>query len=203
VNLALLNHHANLSRHYGAFAAGVFVVNIIPWSQCVPLERIDLVPQPMRLEANELARLGLAARFDLASIETLAADLMLGREHEGVRLKGSVIAAFHYICRVSQEPFPANLTLPIDVLFLPPDQLPDPEDVSATSHAWDIDELDSIGVDIAEAVSVTLALSLDLFPRGPAADDALERLGIQTEEQARVARSPFSVLKTNSCPNEG
>jgi uncharacterized metal-binding protein YceD (DUF177 family) len=178
-----------------------------PWSQRVPLERIGPVAQPLRLEAPQAARMALAERFDLGSIASLTAEVEIGREYaggyQGVRLKGSLRAAFHYACRVSREPFPATLALPVDVLFLPPDQLPDPDDVTENPDPWDIDELDPAGVDVAEAVAVTLALSLDPFPRGPSADDALERLGIQTEAQARAARSPFAVLKGSESPDEG
>jgi uncharacterized metal-binding protein YceD (DUF177 family) len=175
----------------------------LSWSHKVPLERILLVAQPMALEAPEAARAGLAGRFDLASVEQLAAEVVIGREGEGVRLKGRLSAAFHYACRVSREPFPAKLSLPIDVLFLPENQLPDPDDITENPDPWDIDALDSAGVDVAEAVAVTLALSLDPFPRGPAADEALGRLGILSEEQARAARSPFAVLKAQNAPDEG
>ncbi len=174
-----------------------------PWSQRVPLERIGPVAQPVRLDAPQAARVALAERFDLGSIESLTAEVEIGQDRAGVRLKGSLRAAFHYACRVSREPFPATLALPVDVLFLPPDQLPDPDDVTENPDPWDVDELDPAGVDVAEAVAVTLALALDPFPRGPSADDALERLGIQTEEQARAARSPFAVLKADKSPDEG
>jgi uncharacterized metal-binding protein YceD (DUF177 family) len=173
------------------------------WNQKVPLERIGPVAQPMQLEAPEAARAALAARFDLASIESLIARVELGREYEGVRLRGALSATFHYACRVSRDPFPALLDLPVDVLFLPADQLPDPDDVTENPDPWDIDELDPMGVDVAEAVAVTLALSLDPFPRGPSADEALGRLGIQTEEQARADRSPFAILKAANRPDEG
>jgi uncharacterized metal-binding protein YceD (DUF177 family) len=179
------------------------MTNITPWNQRVPLERISDVAQPLRLAAPEAALTGLAARFDLAAIDSLTAELELGQERQGVRLKGRLAASFHYACRVSREPFPATLALPVDVLFLPPDQLPDPDDMTENPDPWDIDELDPAGVDVAEAVAVTLALSLDPFPRGPGADEALERLGIQTEEQARAARSPFAVLKAPRNPDEG
>jgi uncharacterized metal-binding protein YceD (DUF177 family) len=173
------------------------------WTQKVPLERIGPVAQPMQLEAPESALAALAARFELASIESLTAKVELGQDQEGVRLRGTVAAAFHYACRVSRDAFPAKLDLPVDVLFLPADQLPDPDEVTENPDPWDIDELDLAGVDVAEAVAVTLALSLDPFPRGPTADEALERLGIQTEEQDRAQRSPFAVLKVNNHPDEG
>jgi uncharacterized metal-binding protein YceD (DUF177 family) len=166
-----------------------------PWSQRVPLDKISPVMQPLQLDAPAPACAALAARFDLASIEVLTSQLEIGREGMGVRLKGALDAQFHYLCRVAREPFPAQLSLPLDVLFLPEDQLPDPDDVTEHPDPWDVDELDADGVDVAEAVAVTLALALDPFPRGPGADDALGRLGIQTEEQAQQARSPFAVLK--------
>jgi uncharacterized metal-binding protein YceD (DUF177 family) len=168
---------------------------VAPWSQKVPLERIGPVAQSMHMAAPEAARAGLAARFDLASIEALTAEVMLGAERQGVRLTGRLTAALHYFCRVSREAFPATLTLPVDVLFLPEDQLPDPDDVTENPDPWDLDELDPAGVDVAEAVAVTLALALDPFPRGPSADEALVKLGIKTEEEARRASSPFAVLK--------
>ncbi len=174
-----------------------------PWSQKVPLERISPVAQPLRLEAPAAARAALASRFDLASLEQLNAELILGREGDGVRLKGALEARLHYQCRVSRDPFPASLSLPVDVLFLPEDQLPDPDDLIENPDPWDIDELDPAGVDVAEAVAVTLALALDPFPRGPDADEALERLGIQSEEEARQARSPFAILKSPPGPQKG
>ncbi len=168
---------------------------IAPWSHKVPLERIGTVPQSMHLEAPEAARTRLANRFDLARIEALTADIVIGVERQGVRLTGNLSAALQYFCRVSREPFPASLTVPVDVLFLPEDQLPDPDDIAENPDPWDIDELDPAGVDVAEAVAVTLALALDPFPRSPTADEALVKLGIQTEEDAKRASSPFAVLK--------
>ena len=163
--------------------------------QIVPLERITSQPQPYSLAASADARAGLSERFDLGSIEALTARLSLVREGQGARLTGRFEADFHYLCRVSREPFPARIAGPVDILYLPEADLPAADDPGVGDLDHDLDVLEAGGVDIAEAVAASLALELDPYPRSPDADAARQALGIRTEEEDRLSRSPFAMLR--------
>jgi hypothetical protein len=50
-------------------------------------------------------------------------------------------------------------------------------------------------IDLGEAAAQTLALSIDPYPRSPAAEAALREAGVKSEEDARAEASPFAALK--------
>ena len=49
---------------------------------------------------------------------------------------------------------------------------------------------DGAGIELGTAIADTLMLSLDPYPRGPNADEALKAAGVLSEEQA----GPFAAL---------
>ena len=64
--------------------------------------------------------------------------------------------------------------------------------------AADLDTIffDNGGIELGAALSDTLALALDPYPRSAGADAALKEAGVMSEEEA----SPFAVLELASLP---
>jgi uncharacterized metal-binding protein YceD (DUF177 family) len=167
------------------------------FSYLVDVRGIAALHQPIVLEATATQRAALATRFGLGSIETLTATLTVTADPRGIRVQGQVKSDLHYLCRVSREPFAGHVSEPLDVLFLQgvtEEELPSPEEAALAADPVELLPLEGSEIDIARLAAETLALALDPFPRGPEADSALKQLGIQTEEEAQMASSPFAVL---------
>jgi uncharacterized metal-binding protein YceD (DUF177 family) len=167
------------------------------FSYLVQTNAISGLPAQLLLEPTPAQAAHLATRFGLGSLEHLRATVAVLHDPRGVRVTGQVEAAFHYLCRVSAEPFPAKLVEPFDVLFLEgvtEAELPSPEDAALAADPLELLPLEGHEIDIAQLAADTLALALDPFPRGPVADTAMKQLGILTEEEARRASSPFAIL---------
>jgi hypothetical protein len=142
-------------------------------------------------------RSALAVRFGLAAIDSFSAQVSATRDVEGVHLTGQVTADVQYFCRVTSEAFPATLSEPLNILLLQgvtDDDLPDPVEAALIDHPVEVLALHGEEMDIGALCAETLGLAIDPFPRGPGADDALKQLGILSEEEARLAASPFAFL---------
>jgi uncharacterized metal-binding protein YceD (DUF177 family) len=68
------------------------------------------------------------------------------------------------------------------------------DEVELAERELDVVFYEGGAVDLGEAVAETLSLSLDPYPRSPAADAALQEAGVVSEEQARAESSPFAGL---------
>ena len=148
-------------------------------------ERLDLVADDAELEA-------VAKRLGLGSIDRLEAHVCLERGGNVVRAKGRLLASLEQNCVVTDEPVPAHIDEPFELLFMPepPEGGAPNEEVELGQSDCDTVFYDGAMIDLGSAVADTLALSLDPYPRSAAADAALKEAGVLTEEQA----SPFSVL---------
>ena len=130
-------------------------------------ERIDLV-------ADEAEREGIAKRLGLLSLDRLEAN-----------------AALEQSCVASGDPVTEHVDEPFDLIFLPEPQAGEAEDeVELAPEDCDVVFHDGAAIDLGSAVTDTLALAINPYPRSPGAEAALQQAGVLTEEQA----SPFAVL---------
>jgi uncharacterized metal-binding protein YceD (DUF177 family) len=147
-------------------------------------ERLDLV-------ADEAERETVARRLDLPGIERLEAHVTLARTGEIVRASGRLSAALAQSCVVTNEPVPAHIDEPFELVFMPEPSAGGPdEEIELGESDCDVVFYDGGAIDLGTAIADTLALSLDPYPRSAEADAALKEAGVMTEEQA----SPFAVL---------
>ena len=125
-------------------------------------DRIDLV-------ADEAECAAIARRLGLPSIDRLEAHAALARDGQQVRAVGRVKASLAQSCVASGEP---------------------DDEVELGVGDLDVVFHDGAGIELGTAIADTLMLSLDPYPRGPNADEALKAAGVLSEEQA----GPFAAL---------
>ena len=155
--------------------------------------RLDQIREGERLElvADEAERSAIAQRLALPGLERLDAHVSLSRTGEVVRASGRLQAALQQSCVVTNEPVPAHIDEPFELVFMPAPTPGGPdEEIELGQADCDVVFYDGGAIDLGTALADTLALSLDPYPRSAGADTALREAGIMTEEQA----SPFAAL---------
>jgi uncharacterized metal-binding protein YceD (DUF177 family) len=155
--------------------------------------RLEQIRDGERLElvADETERSAIAKRLGLQSLERLEAHVMLTRTGEAVRATGRLGAVLEQSCAITNEPVPAHVDEPFELLFVPEPPVAGPEEeIELGQSDLDVVFHDGQVIDLGTSIADTLALSLDPYPRSAGADAALKEAGVISEEQA----SPFAVL---------
>jgi uncharacterized metal-binding protein YceD (DUF177 family) len=161
--------------------------------------RVDTLgaqPRPVSIGADEEERRALAARFRLQGIQRLAAEASLARKGEAVEASGTVFASVTQSCVATGEPVEEEVEEAFRIEFRPHLQTDGPdEEIELSGGELDVVFYDGAAVDLGEAVAETLSLSLNPYPRSPAAEAALREAGVKSEEEARAESSPFAALQ--------
>ena len=155
--------------------------------------RIDQVHDGDRLHivAGEDERRAIAKRLDLVGLERFEAHVSLERDGAVIRAQGRLNASLSQSCVITNEPVPAHIDEPFEVLFIPEPPSSGPEhEVELAPGDCDTMFHDGQEIDLGAAVSDTLALAVDPYPRSASADATLKERGVLSEEQA----SPFAIL---------
>ena len=156
-------------------------------------ERIDLT-------ADEDERAAIARRLGLGALSCLEAHAAFSREGEVVRARGRLAAALEQSCVVTNEPVPAHVDEPFELVFMPEPEVPSgEEEVELSGVDLDVVFHDGSEIDLGTAIADTLALSLNPYPRSAGAEAALKEAGVLTEAEA----SPFAVLAKLKKGSEG
>jgi len=146
-------------------------------------DRIDMV-------ADDKERAELADRLGLLSLDRLEAHAILARDGPAVRATGRLKASLDQACIASGEPVPAHIDEPFDLRFAPEPKASPDEEIELGEADLDTIFHDGSTIDLGGAITDTLALALDPYPRSAGADAALKEAGVITEEEA----SPFAAL---------
>jgi uncharacterized metal-binding protein YceD (DUF177 family) len=156
----------------------------LPLDQIRDGKRLDLV-------ADDSERRDVAKRLGLPSVDRLEAHVTLAKTEEVVRASGRLCAALDQSCVVTNDPVPAHVDEPFELVFMPEPAESEPdEEIELGEADCDVVFYDGAAIDLGTAIADTLALSLDPYPRSAGADAALKEAGVMTEEQA----SPFAAL---------
>ena len=139
------------------------MVSANEFSHVVKLSEIGNHSRNIRLSADGAARSGLIARFDLAALDLLDAEISLKPEASGILATGRFTASLAQYCIASDNPVPALLDEPIKIRFIP-------EPVVGGEIELEADDCDTMfhdgqTVDLGEAVAQSLGLALDPYPR--------------------------------------
>lgn len=172
-----------------------------PFSYPVKVGHISANAVSVHVEADERERRALAEIWQVISVESLSADMQVGRwKKDGVRLKGRVKAHVVQACVVTLEPVDDFIDEPFEQIFIPEGSKlarlmtgdsaemvldPDGPDLPETFTGDTIDA----GVVVAEFV----ALALDPYPRKPGSEfaDHIESDAASDERKP----NPFAALK--------
>lgn len=163
------------------------------FSRLYRLEQFSTAPLLATLEATGAECAALAKRFDLFEISYLSASIKLSMLRDTPILTGQLQAKLLQNCVVTDEPVPVHLNQPITIRFIS-------EDDASLEIELDAEEEDEMPfqdgkVDAGEAIAQSLALSLDPFPRSPAAQAKLKEAGVYSEgEEPRGALADLRAL---------
>lgn len=140
------------------------------------------------IEADASERAALVRRFGLVALDRLTAALDLRREAAGIRVTGQVHASGEQACVATGEPVPFLVTEPVALLLI--EATPEGDEIELAEPDLDTESFAGDTIDMGEIAAQALALGLDPYPRS-----AAPAPGVISEEAARAAASPFSVLK--------
>jgi uncharacterized metal-binding protein YceD (DUF177 family) len=145
----------------------------------------------LTLTADKAERAALAARFEVVRIDRLEAEIVFQRDGTTVNASGTLRADIVQSCAVSAEDLPVTISEKLVFRFVPESAHQPDEEVEL--DAEDCDEIEYSGTtfDLGEAVAQSLALAIDPFAVGPAAEEARRQAGLLGEEEA----GPFAALK--------
>lgn len=164
------------------------------WSRLIEAAHVSLEVRKLSLEANESERQGLARRFDLPRLDVLRAELKLQAQSDGVHADGTLHAELAQRCIATGDELPLVIDTPFALRFRHQTETGRAADFEEEVEldASDCDTIDYPGsqFDLGEALSDTLYLALDPFPRGPNAEAALKAAGVKSEGEA----GPFGAL---------
>ncbi|HET9353853.1 MAG TPA: DUF177 domain-containing protein [Sphingomicrobium sp.] len=156
----------------------------LPLDQIREGDRLDIV-------ADEEERAAVADRLGLLSLDRFEAHAMLSRDGQTIRASGRLKASLEQACVATGDPVPAHLDEAFELRFVPEPKGGKADDEIELGES-DLDTIfhDGSAIDLGGAVTDTLALTLDPYPRSAGADAALKEAGVMTEEDA----SPFAAL---------
>lgn len=163
------------------------------FSHVVKLSEIGSHSQNMKLVANEQARSGLMARFDLAALDSLEAEISLKHEASDILATGRFTANLAQYCIASNDPVPAQIDEPIHIRFITEPTVSgeielEADDCETMFH-------DGQTIDLGEAVAQSLGLALDPYPRSPEAEKILKAAGVKSEEEEAAPLGALAGLK--------
>jgi uncharacterized metal-binding protein YceD (DUF177 family) len=141
----------------------------VEFSRLVSVARLGSEPFRQEIVANETERAALARRFDLVSLDRLAASVELTHERGGtILLSAEFTAVFAQECIVTLDPVPGSIAERFALRYGPLEM----ETGADSDDEPAFEPLAGDVIDIGEAVAQEFSLSLPPFPR--AADAIVE-----------------------------
>jgi uncharacterized metal-binding protein YceD (DUF177 family) len=167
-----------------------------PWSDRVAVEQVPDTGLHRDLKADQAARDGMAELAGLREVLSASASLDVipaggGRFH----VTGRVQARIGQACVVTLDPIENDIDEPIDLIFAPPDQIPELAelvDEAAESEAEVPDPPEPIEngvIDLGRVATDAMFLAIDPYPRKP--DAVFEPLMVEPDPEDH----PFAALK--------
>jgi len=130
------------------------------------LDRTAGLPLEIALEGAEAAR--LAAFLDVVAVEGLGFTGSLAPWRErGWRLSGRLSAVLVQRCVVSLDPVRQDMVLDLERHYLPRAEAPTPVEIEVGPEEADLPDSFDEAIEIAAAITETLALDRDPYPRKP------------------------------------
>ena len=170
-------------------------------SHPVPLHDIGTRSNHHSITARPTELAALTARFGLARLDHLSAELDVRQDASGIRVTGKVSGHAVQICVVSGTDVPVAIDEAVDLLFARISTT-GIEEIELSAPDLDVLPLDGELIDLGEVAADTLGLALDPFPHASETEIAEARARLMNEEEAArlaaedsASRNPFRVLK--------
>jgi uncharacterized metal-binding protein YceD (DUF177 family) len=171
-----------------------------PFSYLVKVGHISANPVDVHVEADASERQGLAALWNVLSVESVKAELKISRwKRDGIRVKGKVRANLTQACVVTLEPVTADIDEDFEQIFVPEGSklarppVDDAGELLLDPDGPDLPEIFSGDtIDAGAVVTEFAALAIDPYPRKPGIDfqDHIEDTGENDRKP-----SAFAALK--------
>jgi uncharacterized metal-binding protein YceD (DUF177 family) len=152
------------------------------FSHVIKISEVGSHSRNLQLSADMAARTGLMARFDLAALDSLQADLSLAFDAEGVVATGRFTADLAQYCIASHDPVPAKMDEAVHIRFVPEPVVNGEVELELEADDCDIMFHDGQTIDLGEAVAQSLGLALNPYPRSAEAEKMLKAAGVKSEE---------------------
>lgn len=162
------------------------MVSANEFSHIVKLDEIGGGQSNVHLAADSTEREKLAARFDLASLDQLEADLAVSRDAKGVLATGRIRARLSQYCVATGDPVAAKIDEPMVIRFVPEPAMGTDAEIELEADDCDTMFYAGQGVDLGEAVAQSLGLALDPYPRSAEAPARLKAAGVKTEDEVKA-----------------
>lgn len=170
----------------------------VEFSRPVRRDDVGRAAGARRIEADAAEREALAARFGLASLGALSAELTIEPVAGGAAVAGRVLAEVEQPCVVTGEPVAARIDEPFAVRFIDSEHFARvaeaDEEVEIAADDLDVLPIEHGIIDLGELVAQTLALALPPYPRAAGADAAGRAEGVIDDAAAKRASGPFAAL---------
>ena len=153
------------------------------FSYVVKLIDIGAGASTVKLAADAEAMAGLMARFDLASLDMLQAEVLLSRNAKGVLAQGRFQATLAQNCVASGDPVPVALDEPVNIRFVTEPVVGNNSEIELDADDCDSMFYDGQSVDLGEAIAQSLGLALDPYPRSTGAQERLKAAGVKSEDE--------------------
>jgi uncharacterized metal-binding protein YceD (DUF177 family) len=167
-----------------------------PWSLRIAVEQIPDTGLHRDLQTDAAVRAAMAELAGLREILSASASLDVTPERGGrFHVTGRVQARIGQTCVVTLDPIENDIDEPIDLIFAPPDQIPELADLvdeAAESEAEVPDPpepIDNGTIDLGRVATDAMFLAIDPYPRKP--DAAFEPLVVAADPEDH----PFAALK--------
>jgi hypothetical protein len=167
-----------------------------PWRVPVAVEQIAETGLHRDIEANEAIREGIAGLGGLREVLAASASLDVtpmsgGRFH----VEGRVRARIGQTCVVTLDPIENDIDEPIDLIFAPPEQIPEMSALVEEAAESDVEipdppePIENGMIDLGRVATDALYLAVDPYPRKP---DAVFEPPVVAEDPED---HPFAALK--------
>jgi uncharacterized metal-binding protein YceD (DUF177 family) len=145
-----------------------------PWSVRIEVTQIPDTGLHRDLKADQTARDGMAELAGLREILSASASLDVTPERGGrFHVTGRVQARIGQTCVVTLDPIENEIDEPIDLIFAPPDQIPELADLvdEAAESEEDVSDppepIENGMIDLGRVATDAVFLAIDPYPRKP------------------------------------
>jgi uncharacterized metal-binding protein YceD (DUF177 family) len=178
-----------------------------PWRVPLTVEQIPDTGLHRDIEAGQAVREAMAEVADLREVLSASASLDVTPQSGGrYRVEGRVRGRVGQTCVVTLDPIETDIDEPIDLIFAPPDQIPQLSDLVDDAAESDVEipdppePIENGVIDLGRLATDALFLAIDPYPRKP---DAVFEPPVVPEDPEDHPFAALKALKVDAKPAGG